>query len=197
MSERQTDKATGIAARETIEPDELHNPVPWWFAIIALVAIAWGAAYFFFQTGYPVAAGDMRTPIVEASGDAIDGAAVYAGNCASCHQANGAGLAGVFPPLDGSEWVVNAPELPIQILLHGINGEMQVNGQRYQGVMPGFAQLSDGELAAVVSYIRGSWSNAASPVSDSDVAVGRESYPDRGPWNSGSELRATIADPGQ
>lgn len=195
MSSRDDNKASDIAGREQVEPDELHNPVPWPFAVIAVAVVLWGAAYFFFQTGHPVAAGDMRSPIVRATGDSVDGAAVYAGNCVSCHQASGAGLPGVFPPLGGSEWVVNTPELPIQILLHGINGQMMVAGQPYQGVMPGFGQLSNAELAAVVTHIRGSWSNQASAVAASDVAKARKKFPDRGPWNGGSELRDTVADP--
>ena len=113
--------------------------------------------------------GDQRTRAelsgpVAAAGGAVDGKALYAAQCAACHQATGAGLPGVFPPLDGSEWVQGEPRVLANILLHGITGEITVKGNKYQGAMPAFPQLSDAELAGIASFIRGNWSNKAEPL---------------------------------
>ncbi|HRM94866.1 MAG TPA: cytochrome c, partial [Alicycliphilus sp.] len=69
-----------------------------------------------------------------------------------------------FPPLDGSEWVQGEPRVLANILLHGITGEITVKGNKYQGAMPAFPQLSDAELAGIASFIRGNWSNKAEPL---------------------------------
>lgn len=197
MSSDDRERQARIAGREAEEPEELHNPVPWPFAVFALAMIAWGAAYFFLEGEAPLAAGDRRTPIAAPQADAVDGGAIYAGNCASCHQANGQGLPGVFPPLDGSEWVLGRPEIPIQILLHGLGGSIEVAGKRYQGVMPPFgSQLSDAEIAAVLSHVRGSWSNQAGPISAEDVARERKRFGERGPWQGEEELRRVLGAPG-
>ncbi len=77
------------------------------------------------------------------------GAQVYAANCVACHQANGKGVPGAFPALDGSA-VVNGPRAEqIKVVLNGRKG------------MPPFKQLSDTELAAVITYTRNNWSNKA------------------------------------
>lgn len=190
MSEQRDDR---VRRRERGEPDELHSPVPWPITIFAAVLIAWGAFYYFQNTGYPVAAGDRRTPIQAQALNDIDGSVVYAGNCAACHQATGMGLSGVFPPLVGSAWVVENEGRLVQILLHGVQGELVVNGVTYNGVMPAFPQLSDGELAAVLTYIRQSWGNTGSEISAAQVAAGRELYPDRQQaWQGGAELDAVF-----
>ena len=182
----------GPQSREQDEPDELRSPVPKPIAVIALALIAWGGWYYFQNTGYPVAAGDRRSPIAAVPASSVDGGTVYAGNCAACHQATGQGLAGVFPPLVGADWVLENDERLVQILLHGINGELVVNGVTYNGVMPAFAQLSDAELAAVLSHIRSTWGNDAAPITPQQVADGRERFPARGPWQGGAELDAVF-----
>ncbi len=79
------------------------------------------------------------------------GEKVYAANCVACHQANGKGVAGAFPALDGSQMVNGPQDSQIAILLHGKNG------------MPAWkATLSDTEIAAVITYTRNTWSNKAS-----------------------------------
>jgi cytochrome c oxidase subunit 2 len=86
-----------------------------------------------------------------------DGAAVYASNCASCHGANGAGIAGVFPPLAG-----HAADLAgldggrtylIDALLYGLQGAIVIDGTTYSGVMPAWGQLSDEAIAAVLEHV--------------------------------------------
>ena len=85
----------------------------------------------------------------------IKGEKVYAANCVACHQANGKGVPNAFAPLDGSE-VVNGPKAEqINVLLKG------KNSGKYPSAMPAFAQLSDSDIAAVITYTRNSWSNKA------------------------------------
>ncbi len=186
-------------ARERQEPEELHNPVPLPLLIFFIGIIIWGAFYYFHDissaVGAPTATGDRRSSIVVDPNAAVDGAAVFAGNCAACHQASGQGLPGVFPPLAGSEWVLAANvEIPIQILLHGLSGPVTVAGAQYAGVMPAFGQLSDAELAAVISHLRSSWGNAASAVTVADIAKARGSLERAGPWSE-QELHEQVGTP--
>jgi len=179
--------------RETAEPEELRNPIPWPVAVIAVAFVLWGAWYYFQNTGYPIAAGDRRSVMVTAAAGSVDGANLYTVNCASCHQASGQGLAGVFPPLAGSRWVLENDARLVQILLHGINGAIEVRGVTYQGVMPAFPQLSNEELAAVLSHIRASWGNSADPIDAGQIAAGRERFPEREvPWGGSAELDQTF-----
>jgi mono/diheme cytochrome c family protein len=162
-------------------------------AVLAVALMGWGVWYYFQNVDYPVAAGDRRSPIVRNATADIDGAAVYAANCVACHQATGQGLAGVFPPLVGSRWVLQNDARLVQILLYGINGAIEVRGQTYAGVMPAFAQLSDGEIAAVLTHVRTTWGNDAAAISPAMVAQGRALFPDRqAPWAGGAELDATF-----
>ena len=118
------------------------------------------------------------------------GKALYAGTCSVCHQDDGKGLAGVFPPLAGSSWVNGRDTTLIQIVLHGVQGPLTVNGASFNGVMPNFGtQLSDAEIAAVLTYVRGQWGNGGGPVSASQVAAQRTATASRsGAWNGDAEL---------
>ncbi|MDX2182622.1 MAG: cytochrome c [Gemmatimonadaceae bacterium] len=98
------------------------------------------------------------------------GAEVYA-TCSACHQANGQGVPGAFPPLAGSEWVNGKGDIPIAIVLHGLQGPLTVKGQKYNGVMaPWGTTFNDEQIAAVVTYIRSQWGNKAPAVTKADVA---------------------------
>lgn len=174
--------------REHHEPEELRNPIPWPVGLVALALIAWGAGYYYRDIGAPVDAGDRRSAIVVDPNAKVDGEAVFAGNCAACHQANGQGLPGVFPPLAGSEWVTGPSATVMQIVLHGLSGPIEVRGQRYEGVMPAFAQLTDAELAAVISHVRSSWGNDAGAVTADEVGAARKL--ERSASWTAAELRA-------
>lgn len=181
--------------RESYEPEELKNPLPKWFSLFSAGFIIWGASYFFMQGTVPADAGDLRTAPPAPGSLPVDGMAVYNANCVACHQSTGAGLAGAFPPLDGSEWVLTEARIPAQILIYGIQGEMVVMGNTYNGVMPAMAHLSDEELAAVLNYIRNAWSNSASEVDAAYFAAAREEFGERGPYQGGAELREVLGDP--
>lgn len=93
--------------------------------------------------------------------------------CMACHQSEGQGQAGVFPPLAGSEWVVGPVENLVRIQLRGLNGPIEVAGQTYDNQMPAQAYQSDEQIAAVLTYVRNSWGNEASPVEPATVAEWR------------------------
>jgi mono/diheme cytochrome c family protein len=111
---------------------------------------------------------------------------VFNKNCQACHQQNGAGVPGVFPPIVGSEWVTGPPEVLVHILLNGLHEPITVAGATYNGVMPAWRDvLKDQEIAAVASYIR-QWAPNASPPVESDlVSKLREPPPPRStPWTA-------------
>ena len=98
---------------------------------------------------------------------------VYYANCVACHLPAGTGLEGAFPPLAGSDYLEGGPERVIATVLYGNEGPITVNGVQYNGVMPGFAHLTDAEVAAVVTFILGSWGNDYPAVQPADVAAVR------------------------
>ena len=117
---------------------------------------------------------------------------MYAARCVACHQASGAGLAGVFPPLVASEWVDGKASTLAAILLHGINGPLTVKGNAYNGAMPAFgAQLQDAEIAAVLTHIRSQWGNAAEAITADAVAqVRKDTVTQTAPYKGDADLTA-------
>jgi len=187
--------------REHEEPSETIRPIPAAAAILTLIAVLFGAGYILFSEpfGNPEF-GDGRTladlgPAAPSSGAAVDAGALYAAQCAACHQATGKGLTGVFPPLDGSEWVRGDERVLVNILLHGIDGEIEVLGTKYQGAMPPFERLSDHELAAIATWLRSQWSNEAPGVDAAVVAAERAAQHRTSPFESGDQLKALVAAP--
>ena len=114
----------------------------------------------------------------------------YAEICAVCHQATGLGVEGAFPPLAGSELAIGRAEIPIAIVLHGLQGEVVVKGKKYNGaMMPWAAALSDAEIATTLTYVRSSWGNRASAVTPAMVRAVRTRYAARTtPWTA-AQLR--------
>jgi len=106
-------------------------------------------------------------------------------HCATCHQEHGKGLDPVYPTLAGSPWVTGDEERLIKLTLHGLWGLLEVNGKVYdpaKGVPPMTAfgsLLKDDEVAAVLTYVRNSWSNKADPVKPGTVKKVREATKDR------------------
>ena len=183
-------------AREQAEPSERSQPIPLLVIAITLAMVLAGVAYILFSEpfGQP-GLGDRRTVAdlrAKAAGSsaAVDGKQVFSANCVACHQATGKGLPGVFPPLDGSEWVAGDERVVANILLHGITGDIQVAGNDFKGAMPSFKQLGDNELAAVASYVRSAWSNKAAAIKPELFAAERKASTRTTPFNGGAELRA-------
>jgi mono/diheme cytochrome c family protein len=103
------------------------------------------------------------------------GAYVYAQNCATCHGADGQGITGVFPPMTDSVLIAGDSDKLIRIVLHGLSGPLQVNGDSFDGVMPAFgARLTDRQLAAALSYVRTRYANGASAVETGGVGAVRQ-----------------------
>jgi mono/diheme cytochrome c family protein len=189
---------------ENADPHEQYNPVPRVVLGLVFGLVVWAVTYIVVARPDGMAGlGDRRSPeaLVGAgtpSTGAVDGRQLFVARCQACHQASGQGLPGVFPPLAQSPWVKGAAEVPVQIVLHGLTGPIEVGNVTYNGAMPGFgAQLNDAEAAAVLSFVRAEWGNASSPVTGDVVAAGRKASADRsGPWSSIQELQGFLARPG-
>jgi len=186
-------------SRENPDPGESSHPIPLWVLILSAGLLILCAVYIALSdSGAASIYGDQRTvsdlapkaSSGQATASGMDAGALFAARCAACHQAAGTGLAGVFPPLAGSSWVNGRDTTLIQIVLHGVQGPLTVNGASFNGVMPNFGtQLSDAEIAAVLTYVRGQWGNGGGPVSASQVAAQRTATASRsGAWNGDAEL---------
>lgn len=124
------------------------------------------------------------------------GKEIYAreGFCGTCHQMDGGGLtASQFPPLRGTPWVTGSPERLIKIVLKGVMGPMEVAGREYPGQVPMTpyeGMLNDTEIAAVLTYVRNSFGNQASPISPDLVKKVRDEVKDKeGFWNPAELLK--------
>jgi len=94
----------------------------------------------------------------------LDGSVLYQNNCVACHQTNGQGLPGAFPPLDGSKILAEEdPEIPIRIVLQGYDARPEY------AQMPEFSWLSDEEIAAILTHVRSNWGNITSSIDAEDV----------------------------
>ena len=170
----------------------------WWvFAVMAL--LGWGGWYLGTYSGnfrpdvydeHPgVAVASVGAPAPQVD-PMVLGKRLYA-NCQACHQAGGEGVEGTYPPLRGSEWVMGDPETVVRILLHGAQGSLEVQGKTYNQAMPAWKHLKDEQLAAVATYVRGSWGNTAAPVSVETVAAVRAATSGRTqPWTMAELSRA-------
>jgi mono/diheme cytochrome c family protein len=191
------DPVTRAQQRENEDPEEAIRPMPLSALLVAAFMVLWAVVYILYTEPLDFAQwGDQRTraelsgPAPAAPGAAVDGKALFAAQCAACHQATGLGLPGVFPPLDGSEWVQGEPRVLANILLHGITGEITVKGAKFQGAMPSFQQLSDDELAGIASFIRGNWSNKAGGLAPDLFAKERKDGSRTTPFEGEAALKA-------
>ncbi len=99
------------------------------------------------------------------------GEGIYNANCAACHQPDGSGLTGAFPPLAGSDYLKGDRYQVMAAALFGLSGPITVNGVDYNGVMPSMGHLPDADLAAALTYVLGSWGNDGAAVSVEEVAA--------------------------
>ncbi|HEY5782810.1 MAG TPA: c-type cytochrome, partial [Lysobacter sp.] len=105
------------------------------------------------------------------------GQALFAGTCSTCHQPNGEGLEGVFPPLAGSSYIKADPKAVSRVMLHGLQGPVNVNGKDYNSVMPPMTQLTDDEVANIATYVLNSWGNPGGKVTNAEAAQIRQAKP--------------------
>ncbi|HEV7403450.1 MAG TPA: HEAT repeat domain-containing protein [Chthoniobacteraceae bacterium] len=113
-----------------------------------------------------------------------EGKILYTQICATCHQADGHGLAGLAPPLVNSEWAVGSHQRLVRIVLNGVAGPIPVAGRIYYMEMPALATLNDDQIAAILTYIRREWEHTGDPVAPAEVAEIRAAVGPRDhPWN--------------
>ena len=182
--------------REKEEPQEGFSPVPIFLMFIFAALCFWGGVYLVEHSGgyrwdayspdFNPSAGAPK-PIEIALFDR--GAKVYRNQCAQCHQADGNGVLGVYPPLVASNWVTGHPQVVSRILINGLNGPIVVKGSKYNGNMPAFGSsglaLSDKDIAGVITYIRQEWGNSASDVTVATIAEYTDLYAGRSvPWQA-------------
>jgi nitrite reductase (NO-forming)/hydroxylamine reductase len=101
------------------------------------------------------------------------GGVLYAQHCQACHQANGQGLAGAFPPLADSDYLKADPKRAISAVIGGLTGPITVNGVDYNAAMPNLSYLDDQQVADVITYTLNAWGNSAGEVSMAEVAAAR------------------------
>ena len=105
------------------------------------------------------------------------GRVLFAGTCSVCHQNDGAGLPNVFPPLAKADFLMADKERSIGVVLNGLSGPVTVNGNNFNSVMPPMSQLTDDEIANILTYVRNSWGNSGEPVTRQEVAAARARTP--------------------
>jgi mono/diheme cytochrome c family protein len=176
--------------RETpdIEPfSDLREHFPIWLYIICGIALFLAGSSF---TGFETFGRDMLdqgpggpihtdSAVVEKPlSPAEIGAKIYSQNCASCHQGNGGGSPGTYPPLDGSEYVQGSKLRLAAILLKGLQGPLQVKGASYgAAVMPSQETvLTPDKLANLMTYLRGAWTNKQGPVTEDEVNAAKTKF---------------------
>jgi mono/diheme cytochrome c family protein len=177
----------GAILREKDDPRDGYEPIPLWLVSFFMALVFWGGAYLAFNSGGFQATVFNPSQVSWTGGGAVVkgppdprvvGKRLFTANCVACHQSTGLGVAGQFPTLVGSEWVLtegwNGDNHLVSILLHGLQGPVQVKGATYNGAMPPWKQLKDDQIAAILTYIRSEWGNNESPISSAHVAKVRE-----------------------
>ncbi len=125
------------------------------------------------------------------------GEKIFAARCASCHQANGLGIEGQFPPLASSEWVSANAGVITNIILKGLKGEILVNGKTYgtsAAVNMAAVPISDREIANVSTYVRQAWGNTAPEVTEEFVSAIRAEHSSKSDQWVGDELKSMFLD---
>jgi mono/diheme cytochrome c family protein len=184
--------------REKREPRAGLEPLSLWLIAVYGLAIFFGGAYLGRFSGN--FSGDSLDPrsvgsLTKKQGpqgpggtgpelsQADRGKKIFSANCATCHQANGLGVAGQYPPLAGSEYVNGGTRRLGMIVLKGLQGPLTVKGQSYgTAVMqPWDKTLTDAKIADVLTYIRQEWGNKGGPVNAAQITGLRkelQSHPD-------------------
>jgi len=163
--------------KERPTPEDVVVPIPQEYApskgkVVAAQKAKDLVAYLLSLNQVPVEESEPGAqPPARGGAETGPGPQVYASRCASCHQANGEGIPGTFPPLKGDPVVIDKnPERHVDAVLHGFHGAA-IGGVKYGAPMPAFAQvLSDEEIAAVINHERTNWGNNAPSITPQYVA---------------------------
>jgi mono/diheme cytochrome c family protein len=199
--------------REKTEPRVGLEPLSIWLIGIYGLAIFLGGAYLgrfsgnFSGEGLDPQAdmasavkgpGGQKTEVAAVLGPFERGKKIYSANCATCHQPNGQGVAGQYPPLAGSEWVLGSTKRLGMILLKGAEGPMTVKGVQYGSAVmqPWEKTLNDQKIADVLTYIRQEWGNTAGNVAPEGIAALRKELAGRTAAYREPELKEVPEDAG-
>ena len=178
--------------REKREPRVGLEPLSMWLIVVYGLAIFCAGAYLGRYSGS--FNGDSLDPMIgppskktagggPSGGEQPEqlspkdrGKKIFAANCQTCHQANGQGIPGQYPPLAGSEFTTGGSRRMGMIVLKGLQGPVKVKGQQYgTAVMqPWDKTLTDQKIADVMTYERSDWGNQASPVTAEQIAALRK-----------------------
>lgn len=201
----------GAVRREKAEPRAGREALSVWLLGLYALTIFFGGFYLARYagdfsgssldptTGPPLA---RRSSSFEPAPETVQlspaarGKKIFLANCATCHQASGAGVAGQYPPLAGSEYVTGGTRRLGMIVLKGLQGPLIVKGAQYgSAVMQPWEQtLNDGKIADVLTYIRSDWGNNAPPVTAEAIAALRRELVGRTNSFTQADLEAVPAD---
>jgi len=178
-----------IVSREQGEPEEGFEPTPSWvWAVSVLLLFAMGFYLGKYGGSFDTIAHQVEQPQLAGSSEVkidVKGDMVYAGVCQACHQVDGKGVEGKYPPLGGSEWLVQDSFTPARIVLFGLEGDIRVKGKGFNNKMPQFHdKLSNEEIAAAISFARSSFGNKAVAVTPAEVDSMRKTYAGRIAWTA-------------
>lgn len=189
---RQPDPAALVAAamREMSEPKDGIAPTPVWLLLFFFMLAGWSGYYIARNAGgfrpdiYDEHSVQSAAPLEKpAPSDPMLLGRQTFNVCMQCHQDTGKGLPGTYPPLVGSPILLGNPVTPVRILLHGLQGNITVEGATFNGQMPSWDRFSDEQIAAVLTYVRNAWTNNAPPVDPALVTAIRKETVDRSqPW---------------
>jgi mono/diheme cytochrome c family protein len=178
-----------VESSEFRPSNEVGNaPIPIWFIGLIGLAIFWAGAYLFsFSGGFKADVFDYEPKFGAQTGGQVEadpkvvGKALFSANCITCHQANGQGMPGQYPPLAGSEVVLGeATNHMIAIVLKGLQGPVTIKGQSFNNAMQAWeAQYTDRQIAAILTYVRSDWGNSGSPITAGMVKQVRDEVKDR------------------
>jgi mono/diheme cytochrome c family protein len=178
--------------REKREPRVGAEPLSIWLIAVYGLAVFFGGAYLGRYSGnfsgesldpyggeprtMKKAAGPQGGEQVAELSPRDRGKKIFAANCQTCHQANGLGVPGQYPPLAGSEFTIGGSRRPAMIVLKGLQGPVTVKGQQYGSAVmqPWEKTLTDQKIADVLTYERSEWGNNASPVTAEQIAALRK-----------------------
>ena len=187
---------------EPIEPGEAHPPLPLSLVTFIGVLLFWGGIYMqrysgnYMAMGYDENAlgGQPRTNAPVQVDPYVMGKRIFVNICAKCHQPDGLGLPGQYPPLVGSEWALApGPARMIRIVLNGLQGPITVKGMEFNNTMaPLRDTLTDQQIAAAITFVRTQkdWGHGASPVTPEEVADIRNKTKGRAVIGSWTPVRA-------
>lgn len=206
-NDKQSGGMQAVVSPDEREPVAENRPVPVLLIALLVALLFWGDMYVMRNGGDVGGAGgafsskiyypfnsyvQVRNANPKTGGLFDLGAEFYVSKgCVACHQPNGLGsTAQNAPPLAGSEWVLTPnPERAIRIVLNGLTGPIEVKGTPWNNTMLAWRDtLTDEQIAAILTYVRGAWGNKAPPVKTEDVKAVREATQNRTAYWTAPEL---------